>query len=208
MEKVTIPRPEPGISPEGFFESWLPGTLEQMGDVIEKNAGDISFVLAVRVEGDGGGDWSVHISGTEVKVMSGLSENSDVTLVLSRPDFEDAVTGKLDNLLPGMGRLHPGTEGADPARIAEDIRSGTRVLKTFNGTLRFCADDPERPFNVLIKFGDKAGDDPDTAITIAQDVLREAGRGETNLVQAFMSGKVKVEGAMDLVMKMTPLVSG
>ncbi len=207
MEKVSIPRPEPGVSPKDFFEDWLPKTLEQMKEVIGKHVGELAFVLSVRVEGDNGGDWSVDIEEGEVEVRQGIHDKSDVTLALSEKDFTDAVTGRLDNLLPGLGWLELGSEGTAPSKIAEDLRNGTRLLKTFNGTLYFCADDAEAPFKVLIKFGSDAGDEPDTKVIIDQSVLRQVARGETNLVQAFMSGKVKVEGAMDLVMQMTPLLS-
>ncbi|MFO8056010.1 MAG: SCP2 sterol-binding domain-containing protein [bacterium] len=207
MDKITIPRPEDGISPQEFFERWLPETLGEMDEVIQKNAGELEFVLCVRVEGEGGGDWSVLVEDGEVEVRPGLPDNGDLTLVLSRRDFEDAVTGRLDDLLPGMSWLQRGSEGADPARIAEDLRSGSALLQKLKGSLRFCADDKERPFRVLLKFGPEAGDEPDTVVTIDQEVLRQTARGETNLVQAFMSGKVKVEGAMDLIMQMAPLFS-
>jgi putative sterol carrier protein len=200
---ITIPRPPRGITPAGFWKEWLPDALKEFFQVIRDNAGDLEAVLSVRVEGEGGCDWSVLISGGEVELREGLIPEATVTLALSEKDFHDAVVGRRDALIPGTNPL----EGElVPAEIAATIKRTVSVLEKIKGALLFVAAHPEDPFKCLLGFQGGFKDSPDSVVTIDQDYLQEMKVSGIGIVAAFMSGKIRVEGAMDLILNFAPLV--
>ena len=204
-EKVSIPRPPASVTPKNFFEDWLPATLAEMMKVIQENMGDLALTLGFRVTGADGGDWSVVIVKGGVSASPGIKPNAAVTLALSRENFFEAVIGERDDLLPGLPWLKKGGQG-DPAEIGKQIRNGAKYLEAMKGTILFRAEDPARPFSCLLQFHGETKTDPDTTITIDQEVLREIGRGETTILNAFMSGHIKIGGAMHLILQFASLV--
>lgn len=205
-QKISIPRPPEDVTPSSFFGQWLPDNINFLKDVIEQNAGELEVSLGVRVTGDGGGDWSVVIADGQVEISEGLKAGTTVTLMLSYANFVEAVSAQRDDLLPGPSWLKYGGEPEYPAEIGKQINEGMTLIKPISGTLRFTADDPKSPFVVLLKFQGAEKDEPDTSVSIDQEDLRAMGRGETDIAQAFMSGKVRIEGAMTLLMQFAPLV--
>jgi hypothetical protein len=200
---ITIPRPPEGITPAGFWKEWLPKSLKDFFQVIRDNAGDLEAVLSVRVEGDGGCDWSVLVSRGEVELREGLIPGATVTLALSEKDFHDAVVGRRDALIPGTNPL----EGElVPAEIAAAIQRTVSVLEKIKGSLLFVAAHPEDPFKCLLRFQGEFKDSPDSVVTIDQDYLQEMKVSGIGIVAAFMSGRIRVEGAMDLILNFAPLV--
>ena len=202
--KIIIPRPGQGITPAAFWSEWLPPVLTEFAEVIKEHAGPLKAVLSVRVTGEGGGDWSVRVEGGEVEIVSGLLEEATVTLELSTQDFVDAVTGKNDELLPWESGL---SGELDPREIGESIRRAAAMLEQIKGSMEFRAEDPEGSFVVLLKFQGKPKDKPDTVVAIDKSELREMKATGLSMVQAFMTGKIRVKGLMDLVLKFAPLVT-
>lgn len=203
-QSITLPRPDEGITPTGFWNDWLPDVLKDFFEIIKANAGDLKMILSVRVTGDGGGDWSVIVAEGEVELKEGLIDDATLTLVLSAKDFHDAVVGKRDGLIPGQGGI---SDKMDPAEIGENIRKGVAILGKVNGSMLFIADHPENPFKCFLKFQGPLTDKPDTTVTIDQDYLIEMSKTGTNMVQAFMSGHIKIDGMMELIMSFMPLVT-
>jgi putative sterol carrier protein len=205
-QKISIPRPSEDITPSDFFEQWLPENITMMRDLIKDNAGELEVSLGVRVTGEGGGDWSVVIASGEVGIQQGLKDDATITLILSEKNFVEAVSAQFDDLLPGPDWLKKGAGDEEPAEIAAQIKNGVNMIKPIKGSLLFRADDQERPFEVLLKFQGELKDKPDTEITISQDNLRAIASGETSIINAFMSGEIKVDGTMNLIMNFAPLV--
>jgi len=203
--QVTIPRPPAGITPRRFFEDWLPPVLKEFMPVIQGNMGDLQLTCGFQVTGDQGGEWSVLIGQGEVKLVPGLDPAAALTLALSPADFVGAVVGERDDLLPGLPWLKKGGSG-DPAQIGRQIRNGAGYLESMKGTLLFRALDPARPFQALLKFQGETKDEPDVTIFIEQEVLRRIARGESSILSAFMSGQIKISGAMHLLMSFASLV--
>jgi hypothetical protein len=203
---ISIPRPSDEITPGRFFEEWLPEQLKALHDLIKDNAGDLEVSLAFRVTGDGGGEWSVKVAAGEVEIMEGLKPDATITFVLSEDNFVEAVSAQRDDLLPGPHWLKKGGGTEDPAEIGKQIRKGVNLIQSVKGTLLFCAENPEKPFEVLLKFQGELKDKPDTAISIKQNDLRKIAKGETSIVSAFMSGDIGIKGTMNLILQFAPLI--
>jgi len=205
VSQVSIPRPPAGITPRQFFEDWLPPILKEFMPVIQSNMGDLQLACGFQVAGEQSGEWSVKIGRGEVKLAPGLDPDAVLTLSLSTANFVEAVIGERDDLLPGLPWLKKGGWG-DPVEIGRQIRNGAGYLGSMKGTLLFRAMDPSRPFQTLLKFQGETKDEPDVVISIDQEVLRRMARGESSILNAFMSGHIKISGAMHLLMSFASLV--
>jgi len=84
------PLPE-SVTPAQFFEELLP-----MGFAAQAQSGEAApqdFRLQFHVTGDGGGDWSLHISEGKMTASKGSGE-AHLTVTLSCEDWRDAVLGR------------------------------------------------------------------------------------------------------------------
>lgn len=89
-------------SPKEIFENKIPAKLEQ-------NAAKIAGINAIyefNINGDGGGVWSIDLSGGAGKVVSGSTGNAKCTVTMSASDFSDMIEGKLNPQMAFMtGKL-------------------------------------------------------------------------------------------------------
>jgi hypothetical protein len=191
--------PLPGISyapkdvtPKKFFEEWLPGQFEKVKALVMPFAGEVNAAMAIKVTGAGGGEWSCGLSAEGLKVESGLREDAVVTLVLSEPNFREAVTGE--------------PPAAD--KIPALIRRQLEALRQIQGMIEFRMEDAKSgDFTVRIKFAGPMKDEPDAGVSLAREDAEAISRGELNPQAAFMSGRMKISGDMMLLMQMTPLMT-
>ena len=199
-----MPKAPMDITPARFFGEWLQAQVEPFKPLIQAMAGDIAFALAIKVTGGGGGEWTVKLAGGKLEVAKGLDAAALVTLVLSEENFVRAVTGQLDDLRmqpPGMGK-----GGLSPEVIKQQAQKNIEAMTQIHGMLEFHAEDPQKPFVVGIKFAGPMKDQADCVIKMDQEDIRAMAKGETNPQAAFMSGKIRIEGDMGLLMQLAPLM--
>ncbi|HUT55858.1 MAG TPA: SCP2 sterol-binding domain-containing protein [bacterium] len=199
-----MPKAPMDITPARFFGEWLPAQVEPFKPLIQAMAGDIAFTMAIKVTGDGGGEWTVKLAGGKLEVVPGLDPAALVTLALSEKNFVQAVTGQLDDLRMQPQGLPKG--GLTPEIIKQQAQKNIEALTQIHGLMEFHAEDPQRPFMVGIKFAGPMKDQADCVIKMDQEDIRSMVKGETNPQAAFMSGKIRIEGDMGLLMQLAPLM--
>jgi putative sterol carrier protein len=199
-----VPQAPADITPKTFFGEWLPSQLDNFKDLIQTFSGDLSASMSVKVDGDNGGEWTVGLGGGAVNISDGLSSDSVVTIVVSEKNFVEAVTGQLDEYrMQPPGGMSQGD--LDPEAIKKQAADNLEVVKGISGALQFCLDDPDNPVAVTICFGGEVKD-PDCVIKVDKEDAKSMASGETNPQAAFMSGKIRIEGDMSLLMQLTPLM--
>jgi putative sterol carrier protein len=208
MALPKIPDAPKDITVKQFFSEWLPEQLTGFSDIINQVGGDIQAGLSFRIEGDQGGDFSTKIEQGEVKVSEGLLDDALVTLMMAQKDFLAVITGerKMAMQMPGGG----GGKEPDVSEIPKQLQNTIDTLKGVEGMLMFQITDPgEGDFAVKLKFAgpkEKLGADPDVTISIAKEDADAMAKGDLNPQAAFMSGKIKIDGDMGLLMQMAPLM--
>jgi len=173
------------ITPAEFFEKVVPEGFAADAE----NASQDDATLAYVVTGDGGGEWTLKISGGNMNVERGKAE-ALVTYTVSAKDAGDAINSR---------------NGATPALLIPPRRPGQRAgagsaVKALKGTLELNLTRPDGdPFKVETCFNGAAT--PRTKLTVALADQLAMNEGKMNPQEAFMTGKLKVEGDMGFMMQ-------
>lgn len=182
-------------SPKIFFEEIVP---EQFKSRIAQNpvkgAGDSEFSIQFDIEGSNGGTWSIiMVDGSELVVKNGAYDAAIITLQMSESDWREAVTGKAEfstGLEIGM------TEG--------HIRDQLAAFKNIKGKLvNEISRDDGSILSVTIIFNKT--EIPETIIKMKMSDLKELREGKIDGPNAFMQGKIQIEGDMMFAMKLGQL---
>jgi hypothetical protein len=196
---MNLPLAPADITPEKFFTQWLPQQLQSLGSLIAALAGDVKAGIATRVIG--AGDWTAILEGGKIRIEAGLAPDALVTFILPEKNFIEAVTGQRQDM---MGK--PPAGAGTPEQMAAQAKQNLQALREINGAIKFVVEDEKMPFEATVKFGGELQSDPDCTITVGLDTARSMAAGETNPQAAFMSGQIKIEGDMTMVMQLMPLM--
>ncbi|MFP4477708.1 MAG: SCP2 sterol-binding domain-containing protein [Desulfatibacillaceae bacterium] len=160
--------------------------IEQTGKQAE--LADTEFSLVVDVEGEGTFAFVVK-DGKEFNVSEGDLDNPLVRVSLSKVDMENMIaTNNLDMLLGIQGDLS---------------RNKYELLQRLNGVMVAEIEDDDNVYTINAKFN--GADDPTATFRLSAADSSSLVRKETNPVNLFMSGALKIEGDMAFAMSTQPL---
>ncbi|HJQ85174.1 MAG TPA: SCP2 sterol-binding domain-containing protein [Candidatus Binatia bacterium] len=178
------------VTPEQFFEHLMP-----TGFAAQREAGmptPQDFSMQYRVSGAGGGEWLVTIAAGQMTARKGTGD-ANIAFALSVDDWRDAVLGR---------------DGATIAVLVPQGRPGrpdnSARAKQLKGTMAVeLARDAKDPMKVEMTFGGAATPRTVLKMKLADYVAMQEGR--LNGQEAFMTGKLKVEGDMGFLMQIAAL---
>lgn len=188
MAEQTVPV---DIMPEQFFEQLLP-----MGFAAQAQAGatpQAGFVLGYTLTGVGGGSWTVSVADGVMTARKGEGP-SNLAFTVSVDDWRDAVLGRNDAQL---SLLLPQQRPGRPDNSARAL-----ALK---GTLALELARDGDPFRVEMRFNDAATPRTVMRMKLADYVAMNEGR--LNGQEAFMTGKLRVEGDLAFLMQIATLTA-
>jgi len=189
------------ITPEKFFNEWLPEQFEPLKPMALKMVGDNTAGMSIKLDS---GEWTCAISPEGLSVSEGLSDDSAVTLVMSDDNFSQAVTGKLKMNFGGPG-------GGNQPSLEEApgmFKNAVDTVKQVNGALMYqLTGAGDGDFSVIVKFAGPMKDTPDVTVTIDKEDAEAMAKGEIDPQSAFMQGKVQISGDMTLLMQLMPLMA-
>ena len=185
------PQVSESVSPAQFFEELLP-----MGFAAQAQQGESGapgeFILQYHLIGEGGGDWGLTISGGTMTARKGSGE-ANLTVTTSVDDWRDAVLAR---------------DGATLALILPQRRAGrpdnSAQVKALKGVMGLeLARDGKDPFKVEMAFNNATA--PKTVIKMKLADYVAMQEGKLNGQEAFMTGKLRVEGDMALLMQIAAM---
>ena len=143
------------------------------------------------------GDETFHLAIVEGRLAAVDAPAGDplVTLVQDRGDFERLTLDTGSSALGFLGVL-AGLSGE-----LKLTRAKVEALSQLAGSLRFEIGG-EAGFALGAHFGNVEKPEPDTTIRIAPDVYAELKAGDLEAPNAFMTGKIEVEGDIQLAMQL------
>ncbi len=156
----------------------------------------VDATLRVEVRGDAGGSFYLNIAGGVLAAAAAPAHEPFLTLVQDRDAFERLVAEAGDSALGFLG----GISGL--AGEMKLTRSRVETLQSMAGCLRFELTGPGG-FALLAHFGPGAlPETPDATIRVEAEAYRALRSGQLNPQDAFLSGKIQVEGDMQLAMQL------
>ena len=176
------------VTPDQFFEQMLPmgfaAQAQQGGD----GGAPREATMQYHVTGPGGGDWTLVISGGAMKSTKGTAD-AHVTFTVSVDDWRDAVLGR-DGA--SLGLILPQPRPGRPDNSARALAlKGTMGLELSR--------EGKDPFKVEMCFNNSAT--PKTVIKMKLAEYADMQTGKLNGQEAFMTGKLKVEGDLGFLMQ-------
>jgi hypothetical protein len=154
----------------------------------------VQATIAVDVAGADGGKFYLNVDGGRLTPGDSAAHPVVLTLVQSRRDYERLIADAGDSALGFLGGL------SGLAGEMKLTKARLDVLAGVTGTLFFevTGDDG---FAILTHFGDAAKETPDTTIRVHPEVYAELRAGKLDAQNAFMGGKLQVEGDLQLAMQ-------
>ena len=171
------------ITPAQFFETMVPEGFA--ADPENASQDDATLVYIVT----GAGEWTLQVDGGKMTVKRGKSD-ALVTYTVAAQDAIDAINSR---------------NGASPALLIPPRRPGAKpgagaAVKALRGTLALNLTRPgAEPFKIETCFNGAAT--PRTTMTIALTDHIAMIEGKLNGQEAFMTGKMRVEGDMGFMMQ-------
>lgn len=179
------------ITPAQFFEELLPAGYRAQSEEGAPRPSDLS--IQYHLTGEGGGRWHVHMVGPEVTVTPS-EQAADLSVRLSVTDWADAVHGR---------------GGADLSLVVPQGRPGrpdtSGRVKQLRGTVEIELGREGEPFRVETTFG--GAEQPRTRLMAKIEDYVAVQQGRLNGQEAFMTGRVRIQGDMAFMMQVAMLTA-
>lgn len=179
------------VTPSQFFEELMPMGFAAQVEGGGTKPGDI--LLKYVLTGAGGGSWLVEIKDGKMTAQKGDGE-AVITTTVSADDWRDAALGR---------------NGASLVLIIPQQKPGrpdnTPRVKQLKGTMALELSRDGDPFRVEVCFNGAAA--PRTIMKVKLPDYVDMQTGKLNGQEAFMTGKLKVEGDLAFLMQIAALTA-
>jgi hypothetical protein len=201
--------PASPIEPKRFLEEWLPRAFAEADVPPEARSAEIR--LGVRLDGEGGGEWVVHVAGGKLRVEAASREDTAFTFVQSVADWRGALWEGRGGAIgrQSLAMFRPGSQPSGPPRPGQMAAgapspAALEEMRKLDGVIRMeVTGAPGGDWAVAFKLGPgPIPEQPTTTISLAAADADAMDRGELDPMQAFMSGRLRVTGDMTLMMQM------
>lgn len=185
-------RPPRDITPQRFFEEWLPAELAGAPRP------SYAFTIRIRLDGDNGGAWDLGFGPDGLRIAPSGKDTVHATLEQTVEDWRAIVAGE-----PGAIDLAP----PDKARLTDLLLldpAAHPALDEIEGTVRFeVTGYNDRTWTLTVRFG--PGDPaavPDATIRVDVETYSEILARKLAPPQAFFAGKLKLLGDANLALQL------
>jgi hypothetical protein len=201
--------PASPLSPKQFLEEWLPKAFAE-ADVPEE-ARNSNVQVGICLQGDGGGEWVFEVKDGTLGVEATPRADCAFTLVQTVEDWRGALWEGRGGAIgrQSVALFKPGSQPAAPAgpgQMSPGPPSGAALeeMRKLDGVIRMQVTGAEGgDWAVAFKLGPgPIPDEATTTISIAAEDAAAMESGELDPMQAFMGGKLQVQGDMTLMMQM------
>jgi putative sterol carrier protein len=198
--------PRQPVEPSELIERWLPAALADAP--LPPGSETLDVKLGIALSGAGGGEWVVHVAQGRATVARAPRADAAFTYVQSVDDWRGALWhGRGGAIGDGAARFFRPAAAAEPQSgqlAAAPTPAALVELAKLSGLLRIVvtAEEGGSSWSVGFKIGPGAiPEQATTTLLIAEADAAAMGRGELDPMTAFLSGKMRVEGDMTLMLQ-------
>jgi putative sterol carrier protein len=191
MNPYSVPQ---DVSVDDFFKQYVPLGFRMWTQAhpIEGMEGT-EFTMQYRIAGEGGGTYGIRVKdGTELEILEGEMDHAMLSIEISEEDWRDTVTGKFG----GTEEWMQSQERPSKERL--------ETLRGIQGTLEL---ELERPDGGVLesKITFNMVDTPKVLLKMKLDDYVAMQKGELRGQEAFLSGRMRVQGDMAFLMRLDTL---
>jgi hypothetical protein len=200
--------PSSPVSPAELLEKWLPQAFAEADLPEDVRTSDVRLGLVL--EGKGGGEWVLSVESGKLRVDPGSRAETAFTFVQSVDDWRGALWqgrgGAVGKAAAGLFRPGEGLAGAGAGggMGAAPSPAALEQMRKLDGLVRVLVTGGQGgDWSVGFKLGPGAiPAKPTATLAVSEADAGAMQRGELNPLEAFMAGRIRVEGDMTLVMQM------
>jgi hypothetical protein len=203
--------PDDPLEPAEFLERWLPEAFAELP--LPEGAEELDVRVGVRLEGEGGGEWVMHVAGGRLAVKSEPRDEAGLSVVQSVADWRGALwEGRGGVIGQGAASLFrpEGRAAAEQAgrSLALPALASLTPLHALDGLLRLVVSGGEGgDWSVGVKLGGGAiPEEATTTVTLSAADAQAMASGELNPLEAFMAGRIQLAGDVALMMQIQAIL--
>lgn len=171
-----------------YFEQALPDAFAAtIAGTSEAVTTQPELLVTYEITGDNGGVYGVRVLEWQLEVVPGGFDTSDMRIIMNSDDWQ-------------ASRAHD-----DPDPIISYVRHGkVTLIKSTRGTVHVDLSRPDGPNHTsTIVFGEAA--EPQVTLMMTAEHYAQMMRGQLNGQMAFLTGKLKFDGSLPLLMQVGAL---
>lgn len=198
--------PDAPVSPLEFVEEVIPSLFSEVD--VDAAGEAVDLKVGIRLEGEEGGEWTLHFIEGELGVQSGLAADCGVTVLQSVEDWRSAIwEGRPQLIADGIRELAE----KGPAGLAESPRPGApgnpealRELETLPGRIDAIVAGEDVPdWQVAVQIGPgPIAEEPQATLMIGSTEAEALRTGELHPLEALITGQLKLEGDLSLIIRL------
>ncbi len=205
---LSLPRT---TTPGEFLETIIPEELAGVEIPADTTPDKVLF----HIEGAGGGTWAAGALDGNLSIAQGSSDTALIQVSISSDDARELLFGSVrDRTIDALGGQDRVSDQLSPGLYRFLFLSTTEAAtlrEQVSGDLQIVIDDPDEflEYTLTITFGSDAPQlaSPRTTLRVAVDDWVQMAAGGVNPQQAFMQGKIRMEGDMALPMTLMTLAT-
>ncbi|MEM9175357.1 MAG: SCP2 sterol-binding domain-containing protein [Myxococcota bacterium] len=198
--------PNDPVSPRVFMEDVVPALFAEVE--LEPDEETVDLRVGVVLEGEEGGEWTLHFVEGELGIRDHREEEAELTVIQSVADWRAALwEGRPPLVAEGVERIRVGganemrpsapADGqprVDPLKGISDLRGRIEMVIEGTGEARWSV-------GVLVGPG-AVPDSPQATITLGDAEAEAIRTGALHPLEALISGQLQLDGDLGLILQL------
>jgi len=198
--------PNDPVSPREFIEEIIPAYFAEMD--FDEQADSLDLKLGIRLEGEGGGEWTLHLIEGELAIAVGVSSDCALTVLQTVVDWKAGLwEGRPGLVADAVDQIKSGdlsARGTKGAAAAPSNPEALRELESLPGRIDAIVEGGDAPdwcIGVHIGPGPIA-ETPNATLRIGAEEAEALRRGDLHPLEALITGQLRLEGDLGLILQL------